>query len=283
MYDKYEVRYRALSPITHGGESSGTMTPLNKIRMTIQEGDEEFEDDIPAVTGNSFRGVLRRRLGYDLLSRLDIEVGDRTSNLLYSGGNFEGAAGKIDRRLIEEAREMLPMLSLIATSFPSQPMEGKLNVGFLYPVCYETERYTGVESDKSVYEYVDTLGYTRIDDLRAGMSPEAKEHVRDHQPDEGDGTSQMMRYHVRFLAPGTPFHQKLTLKHPDEMERATLGHAFDLFEQNPVIGGKSSVGHGKVSLSFEGERPDGGQYVDYIEDNKDDVREYIKKLDDRLS
>lgn len=237
-----------------------------------QQNGESYHEEVPVISGNSLRGQLRDLLAKDLLDRLDIEIHDKLLYALYAGGNLERGTGgrKIKRNLIEDVRENIPMLSLLGTALGSQMIEGKLNMGMLIPVAEETQQYTGIESDKSVFEFVDDTFYTRKDDIEGNTDREDGEQA------------QQMKFNVQVFTPGTQFHHRMTLEHTNKVEEACLYHAFHLFQKSPHIGGMKSRGHGRVSFEYEEELGDNTPYVEYIEENKEQIEKFLKNLDEKL-
>jgi hypothetical protein len=219
------------------------------------------------------RGILRDLLAHDLLDRLDIEVNDKLLYALYSGGNLQKGAGgrKIKRSIIKEIREKLPMISLLGTAAGTQTIESKLNIGHFVPIASETEFRTGRESEKSVFNYLDDTFYTRKDDIEGSTDREDGEQA------------QQMKFDVQVFIPGTRFHHWMTLEHANEVEEACLYHAFEIFSQSPHIGGMKSKGHGRVNFEYEdGGLGDNQPYIDFIEENKEDIKQFLEKLDDQL-
>jgi hypothetical protein len=265
--------YTAKSPISHGSdEDFGMEQRLRTLEMEVEQDGERFHEEIPVISGNGLRGQLRDLLARDLLDRLDIEVHDKLLYALYAGGSLEKGTGgrKIKRSLIEDVRENLPMLSLLGTALGSQTIEGKLNMGMLTPIASETKNYTGIEAEKSVFNYVDDTFYTRSDDI---------EGYTDRDSDE---QAQQMKFNIQVFTPGTRFHHRMTLRHCNEVEEACLYHAFDLFMQNPHIGGMQSKGHGRVNFQYETEFGSNDPYVEFIEENKEQIIEFLETLDEEL-
>lgn len=267
--ESYETTFEAKTPISHGADSSqGTRQRLRTLRMKMpEEVDAEF-DDIPVVSGNSLRGQLRDLLAQDFLERIDVELHDTLSNSFWSGGTPESDTGgaTIDRRQAENIRELVPPLSLLGGSV-GNIIEGKLKVGMLVPIGVETQEYTGVESQKSVWEYKDKTYYTRTDDRDGGR--------------DGEEQKQQMKYEVDVLIPGTQFHHSLDLVGASEVERGALHHAFDLFDEQPYIGGMSRVGHGEVEHGYDFDGADA--YLKFVENNEDEIREFVLELDEKLT
>ncbi len=245
---------------------------LRTLEMQVRDGDEVYSEEVPVISGNSLRGQLRDLLAKDLLDRLDVEVHDKLLYALYAGGSLERGTGgrKIKRSLIEDVREKIPMLSLLGTALGSQMIEGKLNMGMLIPIAEETEQYTGVESENSVFEFVDDTFYTRSDDIEGSTDR-----------DEGE-QAQQMKFDVQVFTPGTRFKHDMTLEHATEIEEACLFHAFELFRRSPHVGGMKSVGHGKVEFEYDDGLGDPSPYVEFLEENKEEIEEFLEQLDEKL-
>jgi len=268
-YERFTGTYEAKSPVAHGSdEDFGMEQRLRTLEMLVRDDGEQYHEDIPIISGNALRGQLRDILADDLLTRLDIEVGDMLFHSLSGGGTLERGSGgsTLRRRDIQAIREHVPMLSLLGAAIGSQMIESKLNVGMLVPVAIETESYTDREASTSVFEHIDEVFYTRMDDIEG--------HTEE---------TQQMRYVVEVLTPGTRFDHWMTLEGATDVERACLSHAFDLFSKNPHIGGMQSRGHGRVSFEYDPVLPDSEPYVSYIEDNEDEIRSFITDLDEELS
>lgn len=280
--ETFNGTFEAEAPISHGADTSAGITQRlrsNRFDVSDPATGERYSEDVPVISGNALRGQLRDLLAYDFLERVSgtddpLEVSDTLSNALYSGGALERGtgAGKLRRRRIQSIREHVPMLSLLGTAIGSQMIEGKLDMGILLPLCMETRSYTGRgdEETRSVYEaFVDTVYYTRRDDREGGR--------------QEDEDVQQMRYRVHVLVPGTRFDHDMTLKDdPNEIERACLGHAFELFNDRPVIGGMAAKGHGRVNFEYD-HLPDSAAYTEYVENHTGDIREFLTNLDEDLN
>lgn len=273
--ERFTGTYEARSPISHGSdEDFGMEQRLRTIEMTVRENGDVYHEDIPVVSGNSLRGQLRDLLAEDFLTAISeddnpVEVGDSLSNAFWAGGSLERGAGpgKLNRRMVNGIREHVPPLSLLGTALADQMIEGKLNMGMLTPIALETAAYTGRESEHSVFEFVDETFYTRQDDRVGGKQ-------------EGENTQQM-RYVVQILTPGTRFDHWMALESASDVERACLGRAFDLFTESPHVGGQKAVGHGLVDFEYDDDLPDAEPYLEFVEDNREDIRTFVEDLDEK--
>jgi CRISPR/Cas system CSM-associated protein Csm3 (group 7 of RAMP superfamily) len=92
-----------------------------------------------------------------------------------------------------------------------------------------------------------------------------------------------MKYDIEVLVPGTELHHDLTLRtgHTD-IEAACLGHAFELFNERPVLGGMASRGLGKVDFEYD-ELPSGEPYREWVDENREGILGFIENLEDRVA
>jgi hypothetical protein len=107
---------------------------------------------VPIYSGNAQRnGNLGRRTGIaSFLDALEIAVDRATHQTLYSGGYIEGSTIN-DFEAESKIRQYLPNLSILGGAIPpeslgmpkgkSQMLEGRLNIGDAYLVCYESSPY----------------------------------------------------------------------------------------------------------------------------------------------
>lgn len=265
---KFEGIWTAKSPISHGSDEDFGME--ERLRALKLETNEKETEEIPVISGNGLRGKLRDLLARHLLDFLDIEISDTLSNVLYAGGTLKrgSGTGKVKRKTIKKVRDKIPMLSVLGTALETQMIEGKVNIGMLIPIAKETETFTGIESDKSVFEFVDELFYTRMDDRLGGR--------------QQDEDKQQMKYVVQVFIPGTKFKHEFVLEHCDKLEKACIFKAFELLNKSPYIGGMKNKGHGKVDFDYEQKLGSSKPYKEFLEENKEDIKSFLKKLDEKI-
>jgi len=260
--------WTAMTPITHGSdENYGMEQRLRTLKMKTPNGVE----DIPVISGNALRGQMRDLLSQHYLETLGVEVGDTLSNALYSGGALKKGTSnrKIKRKTIKAVRKNIPFISVLGTALESQMIRGKLSMGMLIPIASETEEYTGINSDMSVFERVDETYYTRVDDREGGRME--------------DEDKQQMKYVVQVFSPGTEFSHEFNLEDTTHLEQSAVYKGFELLEENPRIGGMKGKGHGKVKWDYDEGLGSGEAYDKWLKENQDSLREYIEGLDDDLS
>jgi len=273
---KVNINIELLSPLAHfGDERMGTMQLMRFHKMRY---DEDFID-VPCYSGNAFRGIFRRRIMRDYLERLGIAEEGISKNLYYmlftggaltSGARFEEVG---ERRRI---RQMCPPLALLGTALGNQIPQGKMKSSIFLPVCKETVEYTGIEETLSFYDMLEEVFYTRRDDLKS-VDANIKENAKGK---ENENATQM-KYEMQCLAAGTKLNGQIVLENANKIEESCFHAGLDLIKEMPYIGGKSSAGHGKIDIMFD-ELEDVMTYYNYIEENKEEMRKWVREIEEGL-
>lgn len=274
-------RLKALTPLYHGGnEKTGSTLLLNRMRFIVGG----KPTDIPIISGNSVRGRLRRLLGRDFLERAGFQMDltktkhQRLYHTIFAGGvltapSEESESGEIDLTLKQKIVSYILPLRLFGASYSNQTIEGRVLVGHLLPICKELAEYTGVESSVSFYQLIGHVFQTRRDELRT------------EPPDEDEQAVQMIVEYEVFSA-GTEFHHEIALETTEEgyvLDLSTLTRTLSLWSQSPFIGGKSSIGFGKLMIKYN-LPPESSEehYLTFIEKNKDKIIEVLNELAEAL-
>lgn len=261
----------ALSSISHGGETTGTVANLRREKIVGADG---VPVDVPVLSGNALRGVLRDHAAavfHRALGSPELPV--QVFHLLWSGGSLAkaGSGHVLGSRQLAEVRRLVPLVSLFGGSGAGKIIEGKLRVGKLMPVCAETahllpEDIAGAEH--SIWEMTQIEEFTRRDDSKrdqlhpaiAGFGLSALTADTDgtllavapHQQavEAGvDGPAQQMRYGVETLAAGTRLHWWITLADVTDVEVALFAAAVDAWQNaGGAVGGRAATGHGRLRL-----------------------------------
>lgn len=271
----------ALTSVSHIGDSYGINSKLRREKFVQLDGSVE---EVPVVSGNSIRGILRDRGMLHMLRNLGYGVNEETGEVrglslaafyfLFSGGALTSTGQRgLD---IDEARRwrgLIPLVALFGGAMGNQIMPGKIKVGKLIPICAETIHVLPVryvpETVQSIWDMTQEEAYTRRDDekneqLRALIEPTtrqlleteaaAKRAVKgtaNEKPEGETGQKQQMRYYVETLAAGTEFFWEITLDDVSDLEFEAFCVTLAEFGRFPYIGGKSGVGHGKVAIHFD--------------------------------
>lgn len=134
------------SPLSHIGEVSGNVSNLKTLKLL------DFEDQprsVFAYSGNALRNGLLRRVGVaSALTELGLRVNPDTHHTMFAGGRIDSGTAS-DMELDKKIRVLMPWLSVLGTAKPakvfgskdSQMLQGRINVGHAYLVCYESAEY----------------------------------------------------------------------------------------------------------------------------------------------
>jgi len=275
MIEKIEGRITAVEPISHIGETRSIDSKFNREKMMISsKAGITKVIEVPIISGNSLRGVLRRRAGYKFLELLEIKKETLTEGLqhaLFSGGILKKGAegGVIDTSFVSKVRQNVPYLSLFGTVLGQQMIQSKLDVGQLIPISCQTKGRTGIDSDISIYSLLDERAATRRDDM--------EDKTKGTQyPDE---QKQQMRYTHEVLVAGTEFFHYFTLKSCNDIEKGTFWSTIADFSKYPKIGGLGCRGFGMIKLNYEIQNYPAQKYETWVVENKEIITKYLKELE----
>ncbi|OPY23621.1 MAG: RAMP superfamily protein [Methanobacterium sp. PtaU1.Bin097] len=266
----------ALSPIHHGGsESHGTIKPILALPTVVRNAEtgEEEIDNIPTIHGNSIRGNLRALIMQDFLDLLDYQLDSKkVYHFLFDGGMLEAVdakdKGAINLKMKDEIRYNIPAISLLGSALGNQMIQGKLKVGMADIVCKETSHYLPYDNEGkpnfSAYGLKGEDFGTRLDSLK-----------EDRKEDEA---ATQMKYEFETLITGTRFTHEFLLEDILPHERACFIRMLNLWNERPFIGGKSGSGYGKVRLNYEYNTADEEDYLNYINDHKEEIVAQLDKM-----
>lgn len=319
----FEGTMTALTSISHIGESYGINAKLRREKIVQIDGSVE---EIPVISGNSIRGILRDRGMLHMLRQLGYGVDEETGAVrglslaafyfLFSGGALTKISGRgLDVDEARRWRDAIPLVALFGGAMGNQIMPGKVKVGKAIPICTETAhllpaRFVNGLGGVSIWDLCQEEAYTRRDDeknenLRRLISPQVRalleakaaserEKVGTGEDVAGEtGQRQQMRYFVETLAAGTRLFWEITLDDVSDLEFEAFAVTLAEFARFPYLGGKSGVGHGKVSIHFNewieidprlaptGNAvglPLGSLYVAHLRSHAGEIREMIDGL-----
>jgi hypothetical protein len=272
---KIDIRMKLLSPLSHfGDERLGTMQIMRTNKFLY---DGEFID-IPVYSGNGFRGQFRRIAMRDYLERVGIAeegISEKLYYTLFTGGSLVGGARYDEVGERRRIRRLCPPLALLGTALGDQIIQGKIKAPLFLPICKETVDYTGVESDMSFYDMLQEVFYTRKDDLKS------VEYNIKKEEGEKKGDPVQMKYEMQCLSAGTELIGTMIIENVNEVEEAMVNATLKKLKEVPFIGGKSAAGHGQVDIQY-GELESEETYYKYLEENKEEIRQWIREVEEVL-
>lgn len=261
------------SPLLHfSDERMGTMQVARTMKYKVKE----KYLDIPVLSGNAFRGELRRIAMNDYLKKLEIEEEGISAKLyytLFTGGALTSGSRFTEIAKKREMRKMCPPLSLFGTAIGDQIPEGKLKVSIFKPICKELNEYNNKKSEISFYEMLQDIFYTRKDDLKS-----KDVNITDETKNEN---AQQMKYEAQGLSAGTILEGNIIIENSNEIEEACLYSILDNFRKSPFIGGKSATGHGEVKV-IQDVKGETENYYKYLQESKEEIRHWLRGVEAEL-
>lgn len=261
----------ALSSISHnGGEQNGITTQLRREKFVQPDGDVE---DVPIISGNSIRGLLRDVGMMYMLKKIGYGVNMQTGNVdglnlpafyfLFSGGALtSNGECSINIDYFRKLKETIPLIGLFGGAIGNVIMPGKIKVGKMIPICAETMHILPDKiknpNSKSIWDYCQLEMYTRKDDEKnenlRQMIDENTRKLLSNSSSKTDITKagpQQMMYNIETLSAGTQFYWKIVLEDVNDVEFEAFLTTIIQFSKFPHIGGKSSVGFGEISIKMD--------------------------------
>ncbi len=271
---KVDVRIKLLSPLMHfSDERMGTMQIMRTNKFLY---DGEFVD-IPVYSGNGFRGQFRRVAMRDYLEKLGIAdegVSEKLYYTLFTGGSLVGGTRFEEVGERKRIRAMCPPLALLGTALGDQILQGKMKTPIFLPICLETEDYTDIAGNTSFYDMLEEVFYTRKDDLKSVDYNVTSDEKKKDNPVQ-------MKYEAQCLSAGSELVGTIILENCNEVEESMLNATLKKIQEIPFIGGKSAAGHGKIELKYAGLKTE-EVYYKYLEDTRDDIRQWIRETEEAL-
>lgn len=285
----------AASSISHNGDTRGTITLLRREKIFTSEGREVH---VPIISGNSFRGRLRRigeellrdALGYE--GQLSLPV----AHALRSGG----ALAKTSLEPLSGARlarlnHLIPHVGVFGCcARGGRTISGCLKVGKIVPHLAEVRHLLGDSAlaDVPAFRGTQIETYTRHDDstrhdfvTTVPVGGDGYPIEDEPGPDGGNdapGPSMLMLYRIETLPAGTRMSTWLRLDRATPLEVAFFGDVLDHYAQFPLIGGRTGRGHGQVLIDLERRVVAGHDqpvdWVNHVKENRDEALAALSEL-----
>ena len=310
----------ALSPIVHNeilakdvSLPKGAPNPLRTMPFIATDGIINLDDgkecgitlddatvyQVPIISGNSARGIIRRLLVDFSLDELGIKMSDIFDNsaiekkiiyLFRNGGLTPRGISTEKSKIGTYAKiKQIPWLRLLGGTYNGHHFAGCLNEGFIIPICDVTatyckkylwtdeQRQTPIPTLDSLMSESNVIRYTRRSSEDSG---EAVEEVVDEESNK-----EAMIFGTKVLPTGTCFIQHNIYANHEEDEGASLAFdaAMSLFVNYGIVGGVAGRGHGRMLIDSNVNLSDAlKKYSDYLKKHKDSIIESIKLIPDGL-
>lgn len=267
----------ATSSIAHGGETRGTITLLRRELIITPDGKPTH---VPIISGNGFRGILRR-VGEELLRETLGYAGQLAlpvAHALRSGGSLAKTSREpLSGRRLATLRELVPHIGVFGAAGGGRIVDGCLYVGKVVPILAETSHLitptptgalpafsatqieTYVRQDDTNSHAAADLYATHVVPVDANGEPKLED-----LPVPPDPMSQLMMFRVETFPAGTRFSTWLQLHHATDLEAAFFTDVLDTYAAHARLGGRAAIGHGRVALHLTSDNDqDPRQRVDW--------------------
>lgn len=213
-----------------------TLTPAGEVTM------------VPIISGNAWRGILRRT-GETLLAEvLDYEgqLTPAAAHLLRNGGFLRKSTREMAPEQERELKNLVPLIGLFGGAANARVMSGKLVVSKVVPVTADTlHLLPGPPPQGPVPASVHTIlgqeSTSHSNDLpAAGASVDGE---------TGEGFSPI-RLDTETLIAGTRLSGQIRLTHASPVEYALLADILDQFAATGHLGGRTAAGHGRIHATL---------------------------------
>lgn len=251
----------AVSSIAHGGDTRGTITLLRRELIRQPDGQAVL---VPIISGNSFRGVLRR-IGEDLLRDVlgyEGQLPLAAAHALRGGGALAKTGREpLSGHRLQRLRTLIPQIGVFGCAGGGTIISGCLQVGKVMPHVTECAHLFPVPTGApGAFTATQIETYTRHDDADshgfAGViSPTPT--GPDGQPDLGQlpagdepSGSMLMMYRLETFPAGTVFSTWLRLTRASPLEAAFFTDVLGCFQAVGRLGGRAATGHGLIKADL---------------------------------
>lgn len=265
------IIFETLSPLSHGADTkAGNATLFRRMQIMSTTG---CCIELPFYAGNAIRGQIRDLLADHLIETLGLKKHSLEKwfyYIIYSGGSLSenadatkvfsellGKHGAIKSDGIHQFRDTLPGLSVLGSAIGNRILSGRVNISDFRPECHEW-----ANGEKKASELFTWLYFTRRED--------------DESHEQGDNSSMIVN--TECIKIGVKFHGGIDMcKHISYLEKSALGYGLKVLTEHGYLGASNRMGYGKVNVEINN-LPDIKLYEDFIKDNRDDIRNYLAKL-----
>uniref|UniRef100_UPI0031FE91C8 RAMP superfamily CRISPR-associated protein n=1 Tax=Mycolicibacterium sp. CBMA 213 TaxID=1968788 RepID=UPI0031FE91C8 len=211
---------------------------------------------VPVVSGNAFRGVLRR-IGEELTAGI-LNYEDKlpipAAHLLTNGGR----PGKTNRPMTDqqerELKELLPIVGVFGGSASGRILSGRLTVGKVLPEFCELEHLLHRPPQSTLRPAILSMSeepFAHLDDHNstAPAAPEPTDEENRGRARRNERTSPLGIFRVQTLPAGTRLQAWAQLTNATDNEVSFFCDVLNAFAERGHLGGRSAVGHGSITAT----------------------------------
>ncbi|WP_439033266.1 RAMP superfamily CRISPR-associated protein [Gordonia terrae] len=203
---------------------------------------------VPIISGNAWRGVLRRTGETLLAEALDYngQLTPAAAHLLRNGGFLRKSTREMTPEQERELKTLVPLIGLFGGAANARVMSGKLVVSKVVPVAADTLHLLPTPPPDgpippSVHTILGQESTSHSNDLPATNPATGGE--------TGEGFSPI-RLDTETLIAGTRLSGQIRLTHATGIEYALLVDLLKHFATHGHLGGRTAAGHGRVHATL---------------------------------
>lgn len=242
----WQMQMTAVTSIVHRDDTRVHASSQAQFRREKIRGADGTVRQVPVVSGNAWRGVLRR-LGEEMLAPVldyDGHLSAAAAHLLRNGGALHKTNTPLTPPQQRDLKRLVPLLSLFGGVANGQVMSGCLTVSKVLPVCAEIAHLMpGIDAARKLPAITTLLGeesYSHFGDHAEGIVTDDAATAEQLNP--------LLRYDIETLIAGTQLTGTLRLTNGSELDYAFLQSLVDQFSIDGHLGGRVAVGHGRIAL-----------------------------------
>lgn len=235
----------ATSSIAHGGDTRGTITIFRSELVQQPDGNDV---EVPIISGNSFRGRLRR-MGEEMLRDVldyDGQLPTPAVHTLRGGGQLAKTTSPLTGAQIQRLRALVPQIGVFGAAAGGRPLDGCLSVGKVVPCVTEMSHVLGpdVATSASADEILQLETYSNHDDEHDHSLPATTSITDD------ESSSRLLRYDIQTMKSGTRLRTWIQATRATALELAFITELLDAFSTTGALGGRIARGLGQVTGRF---------------------------------
>ncbi|NHB86185.1 hypothetical protein G7085_21125 [Tessaracoccus sp. HDW20] len=228
----------AQSSISHGSETRGLITMLR--RETII-GPDQTPITIPLISGNAFRGRLRRVAEQQLADVLGYhgKLTLAAAAALRSGGSLvKTNAAPISGSRLADLRRLVPLIGIFGTAGAGRIIDGCLQVGKLIPTPQKPN------TSPASHPPCPCMTSLRSRPTAESMTPTATVPTTLTTPRHSAAVP------TRNLPHRHPLRRLAQPNLPTDLEIAFFTELLDSYSMTATIAGRSAIGHGRLLVDL---------------------------------
>ncbi|MFW0787932.1 hypothetical protein AAFP35_25835 [Gordonia sp. CPCC 206044] len=243
----FDVNITAVTSIVHRDDSRNTSSVQSLFRREKVLTPAGQVTVVPIISGNAWRGILRRT-GETLLAEVLDYTGQlppAAAHLLRNGGFLRKSTREMTPEQERDLKALVPLIGLFGGAANARIMSGKLVVSKVVPITADTAHLLPTPPpDGPVPESIHTIlgqeSTSHLNDLTTHTDTEARPTMA------AAGEFSPIRLDTETLIAGTRLAGQLRLTHATAVEYALLCDILTDFADHGHLGGRVAAGYGRI-------------------------------------